>query len=126
MQNVTFTAGQTSAIANINIIDDTEMEGDEEFVIIILGNTLPAGVIRGEPLFVPVTIVDNDGEFFKAIVAILHTECNQLNKEAINTHCLNLSTEILLIGCFSTDLLIHITWCYEQPFVTTADLVLLL
>ena len=63
VQNVTFTAGQTSAIANINIIDDTEMEGDEEFVILILGNTLPAGVIRGEPLFVPVTIVDNDGGF---------------------------------------------------------------
>ena len=75
MQDITFTAGQTSAIANINIIDDADIEGDEIFVILLnMGSALPAGVSIDNPFQAAVTILDNDGELFtsvfKAIVAI--------------------------------------------------------
>ena len=85
VQNVTFASGQLYAIANINIINDTEIESDEVFDILIVDSTLPAGVIIGNSSQATVTIVDNDGEFFisvfKVIVAILQTECNQLSKK---------------------------------------------
>ena len=74
VQNVTFTAGQTSAIANIIIIDDADIEGDEFFVILLGASGLPAGVSAGSVFQASVTIVDNDGEFFtsvfKAVLAI--------------------------------------------------------
>jgi len=85
VQNVTFASGQLYAIANINIINDTEIESDEVFDILIVDSTLPAGVIIGNSSQATVTIVDNDGEFFtsvfKVIVAILQTECNRLSKK---------------------------------------------
>jgi len=85
VQDVTFTPGQIYATANINIIDDANVEGDEFFDIFIVDSTLSADVIIGNSSQATVTIVDNDGEFFisvfKVIVAILQTECNQLSKK---------------------------------------------
>ena len=44
---------------NISIVDDNILEGDEDFDVVILQRSLPAGVIRGNPR-ATVTIVNHN------------------------------------------------------------------
>ena len=59
---VTFPAGQTTATFNVPITDDTILEGDENFMLIIDETSLPDDVTRGNPDEATVTIVDDDGK----------------------------------------------------------------
>ena len=58
--NVMIPAGQNMVPFNIGIVDDSILEGNEEFDIVIIGATLPDGVRRGSPPRATVTIVDDD------------------------------------------------------------------
>jgi len=57
---VTFPAGVTSVPFDVAINDDNIMEGNEDFDLTIIRNTLPDGVTRSSPGIATVTIVDND------------------------------------------------------------------
>ena len=57
---VTFPAGVTSVPFDVGINNDNIYEGNEDFGLTIIRNTLPAGVRRGNPDSATVTIVDND------------------------------------------------------------------
>jgi len=59
---VMFTAGWTSALCNIPIIDDNLFETNESFSLTIIQGSLPTGVSRGSHNQVTVVILDNDGE----------------------------------------------------------------
>ena len=59
---VTFPAGQTTATFNVPITDDTILEGDENFMLIIDETSLPDDVTRGNPGEATVTIVGDDGK----------------------------------------------------------------
>jgi len=61
---VTFLAGETSVPFDIPINDDDLVEGNEDFDLTIIRNTLPDGVTRGNPGSATVTIVDDEGEHF--------------------------------------------------------------
>ena len=56
----TFPAGVTSVPFDVPINDDNILEGNEDFSVIILPDTLPAGVTSGDPGSATVTIVDDD------------------------------------------------------------------
>ena len=58
--NVTIPAGETSVPFDIGINDDNIFEGNEDFDLTIIRNTLPDGVTRGNPNSARVTIMDND------------------------------------------------------------------
>ena len=58
---VTFPAGTTIAPFDIPITDDDTTEGDEDFTLTIIRNTLPDGVTRANPFRATVTIVDDEG-----------------------------------------------------------------
>ena len=47
---------------NIPIVDDSILEGNEEFDIVIMGATLPNGVSRANPSRATVTIVDDNSK----------------------------------------------------------------
>ena len=47
---------------NIGIVDDSILEGSEDFDIVIIGATLPDGVSRGNPPRATVTIMDDDSK----------------------------------------------------------------
>ena len=57
---VTFPAGQTTATFDVPIIDDSILEGSEDFILTIDETSLPDGVTRGNPGEATVTIVDDD------------------------------------------------------------------
>ena len=57
---VTFTAGVTSVSFDIAINDDKILEGNEDFGVSIIPDTLPDGVTDGNPGSATVTIVDDD------------------------------------------------------------------
>ena len=57
---VKFTAGVTSVPFNVGINNDNIYEGNEDFGLTIIRNTLPDGVTRRNPNNARVTIVDND------------------------------------------------------------------
>ena len=57
---VTIPAGQTTATFNIPITDDTILEGDETFMLIIDEYLLNDGVRAGNPEIATVTIIDDD------------------------------------------------------------------
>ena len=59
--NVVFPAGETSVPFDVPINDDDIYEGNEDFDLTIIRNTLPAGVTRGNPDSATVTIRDDDG-----------------------------------------------------------------
>ena len=59
--NVTIPAGQTSVPFDVPINNDTIFEGNEDFNLTIIPNTLPDGVTRGNPDTATVTIRDDDG-----------------------------------------------------------------
>jgi len=55
-----FRKGTSSASFNININNDMTLENDETFSLTINANSLPFGVIRGNPHTVRVTIEDDE------------------------------------------------------------------
>ena len=57
---VTFPAGVTSVPFDIGINNDNIYEGNDDFTLSIIHNTLPDGVTRGDPFSTTVTIVDDD------------------------------------------------------------------
>ena len=57
---VTFPDGKTRVPFDITINDDSILEGNEDFVVTIIPDTLPDGVTRGNPFRATVTIVDDD------------------------------------------------------------------
>jgi len=59
---VMFTAGWTSALCNIPIIDDNLFETNESFTLTIIQASLPNRVTRGGRSQAIVVISDNDGE----------------------------------------------------------------
>ena len=59
--NVTFPAGVTTVSFNISIIDDYILEDNENFTLIINTDSLPDGVITGNPSRVTMIII-NDGK----------------------------------------------------------------
>ena len=61
-QTVTFTAGVTTVLFNISIIDDNVIEGNEYFRVFIISDYLPLGVFRGHPSSALVTIIDDDDD----------------------------------------------------------------
>ena len=60
--NITFPAGVTCSSFNIPIKDDKKSEGDEQFTITIMEESLPYGVTLGENTTATATIIDNDSE----------------------------------------------------------------
>ena len=58
--SVVIPAGMTMVPFDISIVDDSILEGDEDFDIVIVPGTLPDGVTRGDPGRATVTIADND------------------------------------------------------------------
>jgi len=59
---VRFLAGVTSVTFDIPINDDSILEANENFMLIIHQPSLPEGVIVDEPDEATVTIVDNEGK----------------------------------------------------------------
>ena len=57
---VVIPAGMTMVPFDISIVDDSILEGDEDFDIVIVPGTLPDDVTRGAPGRATVTIVDDD------------------------------------------------------------------
>ena len=57
---VTFAKQDTSAKFCVNIIDDTSLEGNESFSLVIDATSLPTGVIPGNFHTAIVTILDNE------------------------------------------------------------------
>ena len=47
---------------NIPIVDDSTLEGREDFNIVIVQGSLPSGVTRGDPGTATVNIIDDDGK----------------------------------------------------------------
>ena len=47
---------------NISIVDDSTLEGNEDFNIIIVPGSLPDDVTRGNPGTATVNIIDDDGK----------------------------------------------------------------
>ena len=60
--SVTIPAGETNPSFMIPITDDDMYEGDESFQLTIDTNSLPDGVIPGDPARAEVTIRNDDGE----------------------------------------------------------------
>ena len=58
---VTIPAGETMVPFNISIVDDSILEGREDFNIIIVPGSLPEDVSRGNPGTATVNIIDDDG-----------------------------------------------------------------
>ena len=58
--NVTFPAGVTSVPFDVGVNNDNIYEGNEDFNLTIIRNTLPDGVTRGNRNSARVAIVDND------------------------------------------------------------------
>ena len=59
---VTFPAGATIVPFNIPIVDDNILEGNEDFDIIIVPESLPDDVTHGNPGRATVNIIDNGGK----------------------------------------------------------------
>lgn len=59
--NVEISAGQTTFPFNVSIINDSILEKNESFLIIIVSGSLPNRIHRGNIGSTNVTIVDNDG-----------------------------------------------------------------
>lgn len=64
IQNVTFTQGNSFAVANIVIFDDLILEIDEDFVahLVVTNDTLNGRVTAGDINDVIVTILDDEGK----------------------------------------------------------------
>ena len=60
--NITFSAGVTVVTFDAPIINDSILEGDEEFLLVIDQASLPSCVIRGDPGAVVMRIVDDDSK----------------------------------------------------------------
>ena len=58
--NVTFPVGVTSVIFNITINNDTVLEYNETFNLIIMENSLPKNITRGK-IYLAKVIILNDG-----------------------------------------------------------------
>ena len=61
--SVKFAAGQTSALFDVNIIDDKEIEDTETFLVSIFELSVPFGVTLGITTSAEVSITDNDGKY---------------------------------------------------------------
>ena len=59
--NVVFPIGQTRASLNIPITNDSILEKNEIFILIIINSSLPSNVLIGDHGNTTVTIVDDDG-----------------------------------------------------------------
>ena len=60
--NITIPAGQTTFSFNVSIIDDDVLEGNEDFNLIILAESLPNNITLGDHNRSTVTIVDDDSK----------------------------------------------------------------
>ena len=60
--NITIPAGQTTFSFNVSIIDDDVLEGNEDFNLIILAESLPNNITLGDHNRSTVTIVDEDSK----------------------------------------------------------------
>ena len=60
---VIFPAGTECSSIDIPITDDKLSEGDEEFTVRIMNESLPHGIKLGNKTTADVTIIDNDSEF---------------------------------------------------------------
>ena len=58
--SVRFAAGRLAVALNILINDDNELEGNENFNLIINSSLLPSGVMVGYPGLATVTIADHE------------------------------------------------------------------
>ena len=61
--SVKFAAGQTSALFDVYIINDEEIEDTETFLVSIFELSVPFGVTLGIATSTEVTITDNDGKY---------------------------------------------------------------
>ena len=57
----------TEATLNVSIVDDSILEGNEIFNLIVNVSSLPSKVIVGDHGRATVTIVDNDGKYIPTI-----------------------------------------------------------
>ena len=60
--NIVIPAGETSVPFDVPINNDNILEGNENFDLTIIRNTLPDGVTRGDPFSATVTIRDDDSK----------------------------------------------------------------
>jgi len=60
--NVVFPAGQTSALLNVTIHDDSTLESNENFTLIIDPSLLPGIVNLGDPNHTTIIIVDDNSK----------------------------------------------------------------
>ena len=60
--NITIPAGQTTFSFNVSIIDDDVLEGNEDFNLIILAESLQNNITLGDHNRSTVTIMDDDSK----------------------------------------------------------------
>ena len=65
--SVKFNDGMTEATLNVSIVDDSILEGNEKFNLIVNVSSLPSKVSIGDHGRATVTIVDNDGNIHKTL-----------------------------------------------------------
>ena len=59
---VTIPAGQISISFNVPIVDDTMLEGNENFDLFIVPRSLPKRVTHSNPSRITITILDDDSK----------------------------------------------------------------
>ena len=59
---VTFPAGEMDVTFDVPIVNDSILEGNEDFILVIDQASLPNRIILGIPGLATVTIVDDDSE----------------------------------------------------------------
>jgi len=65
LYTVTFPAEETIVPFDVPITDDNILEGDEDFIVTIVSNTLPDGVRRGSRKSATVSITNDDSKYNK-------------------------------------------------------------
>ena len=70
--NITIPAGQTTFSFDVSIIDDDVLEGNEEFDLIILAESLPNNITLGDHNRSTVTIMDDDSKSLVNFSYIYH------------------------------------------------------
>lgn len=84
MHDFIISAGETTFTFNVSITDDSTLEGNENFTLDIIPESLPNGVSRGSPGTTTIFIMDNDSEllvwlYYVPLLAITMLLCGRFD-----------------------------------------------
>ena len=82
--SVTFPAGMTSVLFDIQIIDDSIVESNETFILNIINSSLPSGITASNPSQATVIIRNDD-------------ECKYIS----GLSQININVSMILFSCYS-------------------------